>query len=699
MQDRPTTLTTSRDPGRAAASRLTLLAVALAGLLAVAPLATATDASATQDGGAAEASVETHFSHPTWSGLPDDAHEEIVSELLQGAVPGTSVHFAIYTFTRDNMAQDFIDAADRGVDVNLLIDEWFAENDVTQRLLDELPDDVKIVHDGGVGDNNMHNKFLTVEELDNGDRDVVWQSSSNLTNSQRWQHNSSVVIRNDPAMHDTYVDYWHDLDDEDFTDLSYNRTEESETASVYFSPRDDFDTHVRALEDVVCTDDSIIHFNHAAFTDAREASSDLINVHLRGLVDDGCEVRAVINAHGIGNAVGDLLEDAGVDVLDYPEYDPDRDNPGRPEPQPLYVHSKDMLIASEFATGDGGTEWREEVWTGAQNLTSPGLFRNDEALLRIVDDDVYQQFRQNWERIHRSATLGHRLAEGGRGPRPRTVADDIQTTADVGMIGLSWSTRDGSDKDKDAVDHYQVHASESAEFPVGEDTLLAETTDPGLTHRVGPDEETWHYQIVVVNEAGNAGRPSEEVTASSDRSVTYDGQQVAAVGDFDGKSLEFALAPDGFADYPDQFPDGVDFTVGVDDPGQDWPYLHPGEADAWAGSQSHELVFRFDLDAQPEDDLTLVMWLIDTHGSLPGTVHFGANDQDIGSVDLPPGAMRGSLEGDTTVDGTTLRPVYVELPLPREDLVPGENVLTIDKPATGVSWHAYDAFGVFDPSA
>jgi hypothetical protein len=54
------------------------------------------------------------------------------------------------------------------------------------------------------------------------------------------------------------------------------------------------------------------------------------------------------------------------------------------------------------------------------------------------------------------------------------------------------------------------------------------------------------------------------------------------------------------------------------------------------------------------------------------------------------------LQGDATVPGSPLRPSIVEIALPRDAFVAGENVLTFGK--SEGSWHAYDAVGVFEPS-
>lgn len=331
-------------------------------------------------------SIRPIFSYPTPDGSADDRHERVVLDLLERAVQGATVHCSLFTLTRERIARAFVAAAERGVDVNVLLDERGIERAASQHVLDELPDRVAVVEDGGVGDRHNHNKFLTVEELDSGDQHVVWQSSSNMTAAQIHKHNASVIVRNDQPLYEAYQSYWGDLADES-QNMSYNRTEEGESATVYFSPRDDFDTHIRALENVVPTYETEIHFMQSIWTASRESESGLID-RLAELIEEGADVHVIVQD---GDEVLGSLRDAGADVIPYPSGD-------------VGVHSKYMLVESDFDTGDGTTERRREVWTGSQNLSRPGLRRNDETLLRFVDNYVYDEFLDDWERVHRQAS-------------------------------------------------------------------------------------------------------------------------------------------------------------------------------------------------------------------------------------------------------------------------------------------------------
>lgn len=362
-------------------------------------------------------------------------HEETVTDLLNAAAPDSSVYFTIYNFTRDEMVDPFLDAADRGVDVNLLIDDNAEHKSPTMTLLDELPDRTQILVDGGIGDNHNHNKFLLLEELENGDRNVVWQSSQNFTGAQLGWHNTSVVVRNDPALYEAYRGYWEDMADPDVQDLSYNRTERAETATAYFSPRDDYDTHLRALENVVPTWQSKIHFIQSIWTESREEESRLIQDRLTELIDEGAEVKVIMAAR---DDTPPLLEEAGAEVV---EVDGGFD-----------VHSKTMLIDSDFETEDGEVEHRREVWTGSQNLSRPGLRRNEDTVLRFVDDDVYDQFLLDWERMYYHSTGTEFGADGGSDTsEDDSDAESTPEDTETAIEATDTETTDDSDDESDSL--------------------------------------------------------------------------------------------------------------------------------------------------------------------------------------------------------------------------------------------------------
>lgn len=393
---------TARDAGDRVTAATTTRRTFLSSAVAVPVVSSYSTGPVSGDDGTPQ--VQPVFSYPTLDGTPDHRHEALLGRLLEQARPDSSVHCSLFTLTRETVVDAFVAAADRGVDVHVLVDERSEDRSATRQLLEALPDTASIVRGGGVGDRLNHNKFLVVDALRNGDSHVVWQSSSNMTAAQLTNHNNSVVVRNDRALYDAYRNYWNDLADPDVQDLSYNRTGESNTATVHFSPRDDFDTHVAALEDVVPSWNGRIYFMQSIWTDSREQESHLVD-RLAELVEGGCQVGCIVREDA---EVIEALRDAGADVVVY-----STDHVG--------IHSKYMLVDADFETDSGDVERRREVWTGSQNLSRPGLRRNDEALLRFVDDYVFNEYLDDWERVRQQAERARSGAGVGRtAATPRT---------------------------------------------------------------------------------------------------------------------------------------------------------------------------------------------------------------------------------------------------------------------------------------
>jgi hypothetical protein len=281
------------------------------------------------------------------------------------------------------------------------------------------------------------------------------------------------------------------------------------------------------------------------------------------------------------------------------------------------------------------------------------------------------------------------LSLGASESRPRPVTG-LRAEPEIGRIRLSWE----GEAYEPLVDHYAVYGSRSAGFEIGPETLIGKTVYGYFLHdRMGGARQDWHYRVVVVDAAGNRSRPSRELPAHSAESVAVTGTALATIGNFDHKSLEMALAPNGYAQYRTRFGDGPDYTYGTSTPGSDWAYIQPGPSDAWAGNRPSLATFRFPLESVPSGETWLAIWLVDTHASIPGTIKLALNGTPVREVKLENGGTRGSLEGDATLPGTPLKPSYVELELPAAALKAGENVLTIDKQIG--SWHVYDALGIF----
>lgn len=275
--------------------------------------------------------------------------------------------------------------------------------------------------------------------------------------------------------------------------------------------------------------------------------------------------------------------------------------------------------------------------------------------------------------------------------RPQTVTD-VQVEPALAAVTLTWTPLGW----EPLIDHFRIYAVRGGSAPsqVREADLLAKTVYPRFVHDgLDPAGEQWTYVIIAVSDAGRRGKSSDPVTATSQASVTATGREVGAIGTFDGKSLEFQFAPSSYSSIPDSHPDAlIEYRQGTDVPASGWPYLLPGPGDAWAGYRAYRARWTFELADELVDDLDLAVWLIDTT-RLGGLLRISANGEQIMDLDLPPGATRGSREGDATVPGSTLRRSFHELPVPASTLRVGENMIEFHLVEGG--WLAWDAVGLF----
>lgn len=161
------------------------------------------------------------------------------------------------------------------------------------------------------------------------------------------------------------------------------------------------------------------------------------------------------------------------------------------------------------------------------------------------------------------------------------------------------------------------------------------------------------------------------------------------IGKTDRNDLEFALAPGNYSQYE---ADGF-FVVGVSHPKQDWPYVHPGPNDTWAGSRAHTFTIVFGLRKPPAiGDCMLVIEVLDPHGKSQPKLGITVNGQRFERT-LPAGggdaSVRGNLSG--------IKPTAVTVTFPVSLLKAGNNQVHIENYSG--SWLLYDSVAMTTPAA
>jgi len=141
------------------------------------------------------------------------------------------------------------------------------------------------------------------------------------------------------------------------------------------------------LDGVECDDDSLIRVAHSRF----EAQRSNVAKRLRTLAEHGCDVHVIARSEpgkrSPGTSVVDELEDL-ITVLPYkgPELRGRRNA----------LHTKLILIKARYR---GSEEPHHIVLTGSHNLSITSLRLNDEVLLRIDDEAVFDSYAGFWESI------------------------------------------------------------------------------------------------------------------------------------------------------------------------------------------------------------------------------------------------------------------------------------------------------------
>ncbi len=160
------------------------------------------------------------------------------------------------------------------------------------------------------------------------------------------------------------------------------------------------------------------------------------------------------------------------------------------------------------------------------------------------------------------------------------------------------------------------------------------------------------------------------------------------IGKTDNDNRDFSLAPGEYRKFQE---DGF-FVVGLSDPRRDWPYVHPGPDDSWAGARPHTFTIVFALRAAPAGgDCGLILALVDTQRSAPPVLDVSVNNRNFRQK-LPPGA------GDASISGRPERGAAHRFALnfPSSMLRAGQNEIRI-RTLSG-SWMLYDSVGLEIPA-
>jgi hypothetical protein len=156
---------------------------------------------------------------------------------------------------------------------------------------------------------------------------------------------------------------------------------------------------------------------------------------------------------------------------------------------------------------------------------------------------------------------------------------------------------------------------------------------------------------------------------------------VFQIGNPDGDYRELAIAGHNEA-FAQKFPHDVDFIMGQSDPKEQWPYVHPGPSDSWAGGRAHTFKISFDVAEVAGDYYRLVIDFVSTHYAGPPRLTLDINGTQL-KRQLPAGNSDEPLTRAQAGKRCSLEQVF-----PAALLHAGSNYISIIN-AEG-SWALYD---------
>jgi len=314
--------------------------------------------------------VQAYFTSPDYADAAP--HQGGVDSLVAADIAAAqkSVDVVSFEFNLPAITQALIDAHQRGVRVQLVLDDGNLQAEGMAQATEELDAaGIPIVYDQRKA--FMHDKFVIVDQR------ILWVGSWNLTDSDTYRNNNNVLRIELPQLIENYAREFEEM----FVDRAFGPTSPADTpypvlqlsddsrVENYFSPEEDARAAIiaqlrQAKEEIL--------FMAFSFTD------DEIGRVLLEKAQEGVRVRGVFEKRQESEySEYSLLHKAGLDV--------------RLDGNPRTMHHKVFVI-------DG-----QVILTGSYNFTSNAAENNDENVLVIDNTDLARSYQEEFDRVYQAA--------------------------------------------------------------------------------------------------------------------------------------------------------------------------------------------------------------------------------------------------------------------------------------------------------
>ncbi len=312
-------------------------------------------------------SIDVYFTEYTGSGC-DASTIPIVKVLRRDILDAReSVRVAIYSLSLPEIGNALIDAAKRGVSVELVME---SQNMDSTAVEDLVAAGIPIAGDGN--DGLMHDKFVIIDST------VVWTGSMNLTSTSVCEDLNNFVRMDASEIAGMYAKEFDEMFnnhrfgmDSPWGGDTENLSIDGHRAEILFAPED----HV-AERIVGLLADSSQSVDMLAYSFTLDAlAKTLVTLSGRGVT-----IRGVMDEEQVYNNIGteyDRMRQAGLDF--------------HLDSAPAAMHEKVIIIDSNI------------VILGSFNFTRSADEKNDENILILYDPDIAALYEAEFEKIYSSA--------------------------------------------------------------------------------------------------------------------------------------------------------------------------------------------------------------------------------------------------------------------------------------------------------
>ena len=346
------------------------------------------------------------FNDPTGSPADQLRITRHIERLIDGAPAGSTIRIAQYSFDIETTAKKLVAAHQRGVHLQMIVDQH--GNKVTKQtatLIELLGSNRKkksfLVRCGescmSSQVSTMHAKYYLFSAVGSS-KLVSLVGSANIThtNSARSWNEMQTIVGN-ATLYSSLTRYFTDMA-LDANDRNYYRTTASGPFRIYFFPRAEKHRFLllTALDRVSCSGAAagygkdgrtVIQVTMYSWRMPRiDMAERLWELH-----DQGCEVQIILNLGRTDLAVRQALTRRSAEhgVMDLYDAWVDRNGNNVAE---RYMHQKGITLSGVW---NGRTDVKV-VYSGSQNFGPVSVSDNNELVLRRVDDATYDAYADNF---------------------------------------------------------------------------------------------------------------------------------------------------------------------------------------------------------------------------------------------------------------------------------------------------------------